>query len=236
MYDYDGSCIYVKKGIRTKELNCFKGISVEKEFEMSVIELVDYGCIYRSQDSKFWTFFNTLELRIQIAQAKRKKLLMCGDWNLNIMLDNIRIQEIKNLLENYNLINIVRSPTKITSSSESLIYVIVTNKDNSQLEVSVADLGFSDHLAQVVKIYTGKGNRRDKIVLRRQLTNSHIEKFKNLLSKESGNEELNHTDVNYSLKAFMDIFLFCLETTIPYKRQKLKVIRNNRWLKMCLIN
>jgi len=53
--------IYVEKGIRTKELNCFKGINAEKEREMSVIELVDYGClivfIYRSPDSNFWTVF-----------------------------------------------------------------------------------------------------------------------------------------------------------------------------------
>ena len=93
---------------------------------------------------------------------------MCGDWNLNFMLDNIMIKEIKNLLESYNLINIVRSPTRITSSSEPLKYVIVTNKDNSQLDISLADLGFSDHLAQVVKIKTGTGDRRDKIVVRRQ--------------------------------------------------------------------
>ena len=50
MYDHGGSCIYVKKGIRAKELNCFKVISAGKEFEMSVIELGDYGyiivCIY----------------------------------------------------------------------------------------------------------------------------------------------------------------------------------------------
>jgi len=69
-YDHGGSCIYVKKGIRTKELNCFKGISAEKDFEMSVIEMVDYGYItvriYRSPGSKFWTFFKTLELTIQI--------------------------------------------------------------------------------------------------------------------------------------------------------------------------
>jgi len=37
--------IYVIKVIRSKELNCFKCISVEKEFEMSVIELVHYGYI-----------------------------------------------------------------------------------------------------------------------------------------------------------------------------------------------
>ena len=106
---------------------------------------------------------------------------MCGDWNLKFMLDNIRIQEIKNLLESYNLINIVRSPTRITPSSESLIDVIVTNKDNSELEICVVNLGFSCHLAQVVKLYTGKGNRGDKIVLRRQLTNCNIEELKNLL-------------------------------------------------------
>jgi len=35
--------------------------------------------------------------------------------------------------------------------------------------VPVADLGFSDHLVQVVKINTGRGNRRNKIVLRREL-------------------------------------------------------------------
>jgi len=98
------------------------------------------------------------------------------------MLNNIRIQEIKNLLEYYNLINTVRSPTRITPSSEFLRDVIVTNKDISELEVSAVDLGFSDHLAQVVKIYTGKGIRRDKIVLRRQLTNNNnIEELKNLL-------------------------------------------------------
>ena len=79
----------------------------------------------------------------------------------------------------------VRSPTTITPSSEFLIDIIVTNKDNSELEVSAVDLGFSDHLAQVVKIYTGKGNRRDKIVLRRQLTNNNMEESKKLLSTKT---------------------------------------------------
>jgi hypothetical protein len=55
---------------------------------------------------------------------------MCGDWNPKFMLDNIRIQEIKNLLQSHNLINTVRLPTRITPSSESLLDVILTNKHN----------------------------------------------------------------------------------------------------------
>ena len=31
-YDHGGSCIYVKKGIRTKELSSFKGISAEVHY------------------------------------------------------------------------------------------------------------------------------------------------------------------------------------------------------------
>ena len=63
------------------------------------------------------------------------------------MLDNIKLQELQNLLESYDMINTVRSPTRITPSTESLIDVIITNKDNPELRASVVDFGFSDHLA-----------------------------------------------------------------------------------------
>jgi len=90
-------------------------------------------------------------------------------------------------------------------------------------------LGFSDHLAQILRINTGK------IVVRRQLTNNGIEKFKNLLSNEAWNEVFNHSDVNSSLKAFLDIFLYYFDIAFPYKRVKLNKIINKRWLSKGLI-
>jgi hypothetical protein len=63
-YDHGGLCMYVKKRICTKELNCFQDISMEKDFEMSATELVDYGCIivcsYVSPDSNLWIFLKNL--------------------------------------------------------------------------------------------------------------------------------------------------------------------------------
>jgi hypothetical protein len=59
-YNHGGSCMYVKKSIFTKDLNSFQDISVEKDFEMSMTELVVYGyiivCIYRSSDSNLQIF------------------------------------------------------------------------------------------------------------------------------------------------------------------------------------
>ena len=110
---------------------------------MSMTELVDYGyiivCIYRSSDGKLWILKKNLELIIRKIQSRNKKLLLCGDWNLNFMLGNIRLQKLQNILQSSDMINTVRSPTRITSSTESLIDVIIRNKDNPELRASVVD-------------------------------------------------------------------------------------------------
>jgi len=54
------------------------------------------------------------------------------------------------------MINTVRSPTRIAPSTESLIDVIIKNKDIPVLSTAVVDLGFSDYLTQIVKINIGK--------------------------------------------------------------------------------
>jgi len=67
-----------KKSICTKDLNCFQDMSVEKDFEMSVTELVDYGyiivCIYRSSNSNFWIFLLHDNAPVQRAVAVQEFL------------------------------------------------------------------------------------------------------------------------------------------------------------------
>jgi hypothetical protein len=114
--------------------------------------------------------------------------------------------------------NTVRSPTRITPFTKSLIDVIITNKDYPVLGTSIVDLGFSDHLAQIVRINIVKRNMRTKIIVRRQFTYNSIEEFKHLLSKEFWNNVYNHLDVNSSLEAFLDIFLHCFNIAFQYNR------------------
>jgi hypothetical protein len=237
--NHGGSRIYVKKSICTKDVKCLQDISVEKDFEMSVSEVVTYGyiivCIYRSPDGNFRVFLKNLELVIQKIQSKKKKIVLCGDWNLNFLIDSTRIHELENLLLSYDLINTVSSPTRITSSSESLIDVIVTNREYLEQRATVIDLGLSDHLAQIIRIHREKRINTIKIIVKRQFTNSTVEEFMNLLSQESWVEVFNQSDVNASLEAFLLIFLHYLNIAFPYKRVKLRERVNKRWLSKGLI-
>ena len=87
--------------------------------------------------------------------------------------------------------NTVRSPTRITPTTVSLIDVIITNKDSPILNTAVVDLGFSDHHAQLVRIDTGKRIWSTKTSVRRQFTYSSTAEFKHLLSKEAWNDVYN---------------------------------------------
>jgi len=71
------------------------------------------------------------------------------------MVNNKRLQELQNLLESYNIMNTVRSPTRLTPSTVSLIDVIITYKDIPVVSTAVVDLGLSDYLAQIVNINIG---------------------------------------------------------------------------------
>ena len=107
-------------------------------------------------------------------------------------------------------------PDQNYPSTESLIDGIITNDNYPVLCTSVVELGFSDHLAQIVRISIGKRNRRTKTIVRRQFTyNKSIEEFKHLLSKEVWNDVYNSLDVNSSLEAFLDTFLQCFNIAFP---------------------
>ena len=104
------------------------------------------------------------------------------------------------------MINTVKTPSRITPSTESLIDVIITNKDIPVLSTAVVDLGFSDHLAQIVKINIGERNRGSKMVVRRQFAHNSTEGFKCLLPKELLTDIYNCLDVNCSLEAILGTF------------------------------
>ena len=90
-----------------------------------MVELLEFhtilACIYRSPESDFYDFLNKLEELIVKVEEKRKCLILCEDWDVNFLHMNGKLQDLQNLLLMYNLINVMESPTRITSHSKSLI-------------------------------------------------------------------------------------------------------------------
>jgi exonuclease III len=139
-----GSCIFTRNTIETKDVNYLKDLGQEKIFEISATELSTsntiLACIYRSPDSDFYTFLHILELLITKVSSKGKRLVLCGDLNVNFLQQNSKLEDHQNFLVMNNLRNLVKSPTRISNRSESLIDIMIINNTENET-FSVNQLG-----------------------------------------------------------------------------------------------
>jgi hypothetical protein len=93
----------------------------------------------------FWTSWK--HLLIEYIKQK-KKLIICGDWNINFLYENKQAQALEYILVWYDLMNTV------TSNSESLIDVMVTNKEFNKNYTKTVNVGVSGHAAQILRVCT----------------------------------------------------------------------------------
>jgi exonuclease III len=94
-----------------------------------------------------------LETLVDRIHKESKKPIICGDWNINLLQENEQTWALENILVSYDLRNTVTVPTRVTSSSKSLIDVMITNKHFNKNYIEIVNMGFSDHLAQILWVY-----------------------------------------------------------------------------------
>jgi len=229
-----GSCIFVKQGIITKELNFLNNLGEDKSIEMSAVERVKYGiiviCIYRSPDGQAGIFFNKLEMIIQKLIGKHKTLILCGDWHINILKSSPHAKELNNLLLHYNLKSIVNVPTRITKNTASLLDVVITNEEKYVNFLSVMDLGLSDHLARSISISLPEINKTPYKVKKRQFNEVNTQEFLHLLKQVTWQEVFSELDINAKFSAFMDVFRYCYNVAFPIETVHMRNGIKSNWI------
>jgi hypothetical protein len=146
-----------------------------------------------------------------------------------ILCNSARLQELKNLLLLYNLVIAITYTTRITKNSLTLIDAIVTKKQAYECSSIVLDLGYSDHLVQILNINVNRKNRTVKIK-KRQFTITSTDEFNYLLQRELWQVSLSNSDVNTSFNAFMDMTLYHCNTTFPLNIFYRSNMKKNKWI------
>jgi hypothetical protein len=83
---------------------------------------------------------------------KGRFLVICGDWNINLLQENIHQKALLSLLLSKNLLNTVACPTRVTTNSSFLINVMIRNMIFYHTTTMVVELRYSDNFAQVMNI------------------------------------------------------------------------------------
>ena len=90
--------------------------------------------------------FKKIEKLIKLIDGESKQLYIFGDLNCNMLQLNLSTtKKLQEIMELYQLTQLIDSPTRITNSNQSLLDVSITSTPEKIISSGVVHLGISDH-------------------------------------------------------------------------------------------
>lgn len=145
-----GVGIWLENGACAKPLSLDE-FCVEMDFEACGVKYRSFYiiCCYRSPSGNFKLFLEKLEEVMSLYARGRNKLVLAGDFNVDLLVDSRERLQLEAMLSTYNLKQHVRKPTRV--EKWSLLDHFYTNFDLLDRKVDVLDRNelLSDHSAVV---------------------------------------------------------------------------------------
>jgi exonuclease III len=149
-----GSCIYVRNDVVFNIINVTQH-GVEKISEPCAVK-IDCGehdtiviCLYRSPSGHFYQFLQILDSMLMYLCKPRTELMLCGDINVNFLVDSNYKMELTTLLQSYNMTDVIEFPTRINQGHGTAIDdIFIDVSTANHFTVASTSNGLSDHDAQ----------------------------------------------------------------------------------------
>ena len=165
-----------------------------------------------------------LENYLHVLDGQNKELILTGDLNCDLSLSILQShsRRVMDILELFQMKQVIADPTRITSNTTSLLDIIATNRLDKVKESGVIHLGISDHSLVYVSLKVSVPRDKPKIVESRNLKNYNINHFNSHISHLLRNSSWNHKDPTHLWIQFKNIFNYVSDLHAPVKTRKVR--------------
>ena len=181
-------------------------------------------------------FYSALDLCFN--QSNELETIILGDFNTN-MLGNCNNNLVKSLNEfcsSHSLSQLINSPTRICTTSQSLIDLILVSDSNNVTQSGVLDVGISDHLPTYCtrKTVKAKFNRHNCVKIR-SLRNYDESVFVQHLNSCNWESIYNCQCAIDAWGLFRNLFLSVLDKVAPFKQVRMKQ-NSDPWMSSVILD
>ena len=227
-----GLAIFIKKSFSdvfirnelTKRLQCIESFFVEIEQSKKNIII---GVIYRRPGTSANDFNVEMESILNIIKNENKRIYITGDFNFNLLnADNDN--DIKHFIDSFhsnNLFNVITKPTRVTSTSATILDHIWTNDIDNCVKNSIVYTSISDHFP-IFSSFSFEPDQKalpsESIIYFRNFNESSINNFKFDLSNVDWHLTYTANDPNISYDNFILIFQSLFDKHFPLTKKLIK--------------
>jgi exonuclease III len=238
-----GVAIYVRNDVNFID----KSVTLKNDIEAVLIEVVTktndpnilLSCLYRPPNSSTEIFDNIVDY-IEALFSQGKEVVLLGDLNYDYKFDETLSDNPIHLMENlFGMKQIIQSPTRVTTTSSTLIDIILTSCPERHAYTGVQDISLSDHFMTYTILDISHKKREHREVCYRNYTKFDDEKCKNeftdLFSKvdhiflDKLDTEINETDIDECWEIWKCNFLQISDKHAPFTIKRMKN-RSNPWI------
>ncbi len=244
-----GVCLYIDENVVYHVRNDLNGVKHPANTESLFIEVVNnktqnivIGNIYRPPGQNIADFNQYIDTLLnKITKHENKILYIMGDFNINLLNDDIHspTSEFIDTLSSYSLYPSITRPTRITSTSATLIDNIFTNNFAKQTSgIILADI--SDHLPIFMStdLKGFRNDDRDIDIEVRDMKEKNVSLFKEKLCNVNWDDLCSSADVNVNYTVFVNTFQTLYDECIPkkvIKKHSAKKKPKAPWITNCLL-
>ncbi|PNF30772.1 hypothetical protein B7P43_G06180, partial [Cryptotermes secundus] len=232
-----GVSIFVHENLKFTKIN-LEDYCKDQDLEACALKLdspfsnICILTLYRAPSGNFNHFLNRLETILNVLHSSKVEFIICGDININYLIDSNRKLNLDSLLSSYNLSSTVNFPTRVQNNSSSAIDNIFI--DNSKLrDYTVGPFinGLSDHDAQLIEINNidlQPSNQQYQTV--RKINKHTMADFVTKLSNESWDNVFDSNNIDSKFNCFLNTYLRIFYSSFPLKIVKNENKNKSTWI------
>ena len=183
--------------------------------------------IYHRPSSNKQVFLNDIENLVEKISRENKKIYIFGDFNINLInSNNVYSKQLIEIMQSNNFFNLIVKPTRVTSTSTTVIDHIWTNDAGNCRYNGIIFETISDHFPNFatfenLKHHVDEIKYFDKTF--RDFCNSNKINFKDDLDNLTWESVFLSDDPNSSYDNFIEIFLTLFDDNFPLITKKVKL-------------
>lgn len=217
-----GVAIYVDSSLKFQLLSEFSKIT--NDYEMLTIKLNRdiVSVLYRPPSANAVPFFAFYESFLDYVNINNLRLICAGDFNIHSSEHSALGNTLHTSIASSGFVNIITTPTRVTTHSSSILDLIITNLDTVIFDNGTITSDISDH-CPVFVLYCSDNrhtSRRSKPVSVQCVSDEGLELFKRDISLHDWSSVLNESNVNVAYRQFLESFVQIYNSHFPFKSFK----------------
>lgn len=234
-----GVAIYVKNTFNYEVVPEYSFIDANYECVLVKCLNTMLVVLYRPPNGATTPFIEFLERILEYCACVGLPTIVTGDFNINLLLVDSSVQKLLDVFLSFGCRSIIDIPTRVTSTSETLLDVCFTNFKIDQSDAGVLISDISDHMPFFLFFspYITQHNKHtdNAPVLRRILSAEKIDFFKHLVEEASWDPVMQTNDPTLSYDTFLKLFKELYDSAFPLEQLKKHKKSRKPWIDASLL-